>query len=478
MLGKILKNTGWGFLGEFAARAAKLVQIALIARLLGAEELGRFNHAVAMVGLFSVLIDFGIMPIAIKTLASDPESPALRLYGRLKLICSGIGVGILALVALFSKGLTADAWLIMGMGLYLGLNDLGSFVSVAYRSKGEFWRETVFRTSTSVLQLGICVGAILVDPRIEAVVVVLVFAAALGLIPLAIEWSRQPPVVGSYAGWQGIGTAFGQCLPLAGTILTGSIYMNFDVIVLANHVSMEEVGQYSVAVKTIFGMMIMPLGFFHFATLPVYASRIAGGEEEAMRSEWLQGFLLSSCFGAVISLATALLAGPLLWCLFGREFAPAVPVLVVFTLIGFMFYLYTPISQWLLLRGRQQITFYIQIPAALINIILLYPCVIRWGLWGAVLAAFVTHLLIVMANVIVVFADEEFRNARVRLRPLLRLAVAITGAIALLSFEAGGQHLSKVWAVLAFAVVAHGECLDLIRHLRSLLKKGEPLGVH
>jgi len=83
-----------------------------------------------------------------------------------------------------------------------------------------------------------------------------------------------------------------------------------------------------------------------------------------------------------------------------------------------------------------------------------------------------------MANVIVVFADEEFRNARVRLRPLLRLAVAITGAIALLSFEAGGQHLSKVWAVLAFAVVAHGECLDLIRHLRSLLKKGEPLGVH
>ena len=64
----------------------------------------------------------------------------------------------------------------------------------------------------------------------------------MGLVPLAREWSQQPAISGVYAGWQGLHSALRQCLPLAGAVLTGSVYMNLDVVMMANQAKMEEVG--------------------------------------------------------------------------------------------------------------------------------------------------------------------------------------------------------------------------------------------
>ena len=74
--GALLKNTAWGVLGEFATRGAKIAQVILMARVLGAEEIGRFNYALALAGLFSVMFDFGVVPVAVKELARAPRGAA------------------------------------------------------------------------------------------------------------------------------------------------------------------------------------------------------------------------------------------------------------------------------------------------------------------------------------------------------------------------------------------------------------------
>ena len=468
----LLKNTAWGALGEVAVRGAKIAQVIMIARLLGAEDLGRYSYGVALVGLFSVLFDFGILPIAVKTLSQQPGSSALRLFGRLKLITSLLGLVLLGVGAMFSKVSAADVWIAFGLGIYLALNDLATFVVAIYRARGEFWRETFYRGTTAALQLALCLVTLLLTPRLEVLVIVLIGASMLGMIPLLRECAGQPAIQGSEAGWSGSRAALMKCLPLAGSILAGSVYMNFDTVVLANHVSLEEIGWYGVAVKAIFGLMIVPLHYLLLATFPAFAFDLADTAELAnTRARWMSGFVLSSTAGALLSLLTALLSQSLLMLLFGAGFVAASPVLVAFTFVGFMFYLYSPLSQWLLLQGRQKITLYIHAIATLVNVISVPLFVSQWGLWGAVCAAFATHIAITVGHGIAVFHGPDFADTRTDLWALGKLVVALASAIMLLHLEAGGLAMSKLWAVIAFAAIAHREVFLLVGHLKILHHK-------
>ena len=469
----LLRNTGWGVLGEFAVRGAKLAQVVLIARLLGAEDVGRFNYALSMASLFSVLFDFGIVSIAVRELARRPDTAVFRLYGRVKLFSSGTGIVLLGVAAALAHVSPADGWFAFGMGVYLALNDLSSYVLVSYRVRGEFWRETAWRSASAVLQLVACVGAIVFTHQVEMIVAALVAAAVLSLLPLIKEWRSQPQSHGEIS-WREMASASRQCLPLACTVVAGSVYMNFDVIVLARHVSMEQVGWYGVAVKSIFGLMIMPLVYFQLASFPAFAATLEVSIASAC-GRWLRGFVMSSTVGAALSILTAIFAEPLLMFLFGAAFVPAAPILVMFCAVGFMLHLYTPLSQWLLLQGNQRYTLYIQIVAMAANLSLVLLWVPRLGVWGAVGAAFVTHLSIAAIHAVVVFRSPDFATHRSDLHALARLIGGVACAFVLLHFQTFGPWLSKLLAVVAVGVPAHQEFKSLWFYLRHVNRKSNPV---
>ena len=441
----------------------------LIARLLGAEDLGRYSYGVALVGLFTVLFDFGILPVAVHSLSRQPSSSALRTFATLKFATTIVGLVLLGVAVMLSKISLADAWIAFGIGVYLGLNDLATFVVATYRAQGEFWRETLYRSVTAVAQLVLCLFAILLTHELKVIVAVLIVAALVGMIPLLAETARHPSGEGIPMGWHGIATAAYRCFPLAGSILVTSVYMNLDIVILARHVSLEEVGWYGVAVKAIFGLLIVPLPYLLSASFPALASEMMSNPPEVMRARWLRGFVLSSMAGAILCLATALIASQLLRTLFGAGYVPASPLLVVFCLIGFLFYLYTPLSQWLLQQGQQKFTFYIQCGAIVVNFLTVPLFISLWGLWGAVAAAFATHLSIAASHAVVVFRGTSFNRAD--LWALVRISLAITNSIALLYFEIGGPSLSKLLAVIAFFAVSHREALTMFNYLRSVNQK-------
>lgn len=461
----LLKNTAWGLLGELATRGAKIAQVILIARVLGAEEVGRFNYALALAGLFSVLFDFGVATVAVKELAWAPRGAALRLYGRVKMLSSIAGVVLVGVAALLIPMPLADRYLAFGLGLYLALNDFSTYVVVAYRARREFWRETAWRAVFGLMQLAACAAALFLKHQVEWIVFALVAAAALGIVPLAREWIRQPPVGGSDVGLGGIARAIRECAPIAGTVLVGTVYMNFDVVVLARNVAMEEVGWYSVAVKTIFALLIMPLHYFQLATLPVFAAELGSGSSSATCDRWLQGFVLSTTAGGMLLIGTAVMASELLTLVFGADFSAGGPVLVVYVLIGFLFYLYTPLAQWLLLQGRQKWTLYVQALAMAANVALVLAWVPRWGVWGAVLAAGATHAIIALGHFALVWYAGGFTRRESGWGSLFRVTVGITLAVCALQLGNGWGIVSKMAAVGLFVVCAHREVMAVARQM-------------
>jgi O-antigen/teichoic acid export membrane protein len=462
----LLKNTAWGLLGELAVRGVKIAQIILLARVLGAEDIGRFNYALALAGLFTVFFDFGVTTIAVRELARNPDAPVLRLFGRVKLLSSTIGLALVAATTMLSSMSADERHLAFGLGLYLALNDFSTYLLVAYRARQEFWRETLWRTAFSILQLSACVAALFLTRQLEWIVAALVGAATLGLLPLWREWSRQPMLSKCEKGIRRLGQAIGECAPVAGSVLIGTVYMNLDVVVLGNTASMQEVGLYSIAVKTIFSLLIMPLHYFQLATLPL----LAASSYEDARSRWLRAFVTSTTVGALLNLGTAMVAAYLLSLVFGTEFAAAGPILVTFSLIGFLFYLHTPMAQLLLLQGKQRWTLYIHALAAAMNVALVLVLIPRWGLWGAVLTAGATHAFIALGHFVAVWHIGGFSRRERGWWSLVRVALGLALGIGALEIGIQGELAPRAAAAVLFLVVAYPEIVALAQSVRTQLR--------
>jgi hypothetical protein len=297
-------------------------------------------------------------------------------------------------------------------------------------------------------------------------VIALIGAALVGIAPLLFEWHKQPVLTPATVGWLGVYSALRKCLPLAGVVLVTSVYMNLDIVMLGKYTSMTEVGWYSVVVKSVFSLMIMPLNYLQLATLPAYAASRDKSRPEVMHSKWLQGFLLSVSTGALLSVSAAILAEPLLIVLFGANFAAAAPVLIVFSLVGLMFYIYTPLSQWLLLHDQQKISFHIHTIGMFINCLTVLIFVPLWGIWGAGVAALATHISIAVGHLTAVYRGGGFKGYSTFFKSLYRLIFGVIATIAILVFEIGEGGICKILAMTAFILISHREMIDLCNYIR------------
>ena len=474
----LLKNTAWGFAGEFVARVAKLGQVFVMVRVLGPSEIGLYNHAFAFASLFSVFFDFGIVTVAVREeTKTGRTNDAYAHYGRLKAITCSLGwVALLVWGLAGSKLSRGELLLAVLLGSQLVMTEATNYAFVRFRSTREFWKETAWRTFFSVVQLVAVLAMLWLRPNPVGVAAGLIGGTLISLVPFLRELSG---IIGDFKGesWARFRRSALECAPLAGAVLVGSIYMNLDVVSLGRWATMAEVGQYSVAVKTVFGMLIMPLAFLQTASLPHYAADVgsAGSVDEAFRERWLRGFVLSSTAGAVICLATALGSWLIVSLLFGSQFRPAAPVLTSFTAAGYLFYVYTPLSQWLLILGKQRWTLYAQALAAAVNVAAVYLFIPKLGVAGATLAAGATHSVMALAHVWLVRRHGGFTGREAGWAPLVRVTGALGAALIVLLLGREHQIAASAMALGLFVVVSFRELVALAANLRGRMTKAPRL---
>jgi len=69
----IFKNTFWLAVAEGVTRLLKLALLIYVARILGATEYGKFNFALAFVGLFAIFADLGLSQITTREFSREKE---------------------------------------------------------------------------------------------------------------------------------------------------------------------------------------------------------------------------------------------------------------------------------------------------------------------------------------------------------------------------------------------------------------------
>lgn len=452
------------------ARATKIVQVLILVRWLGAESYGRFAHAFSVASLFGIFFDLGIATVAVREVSKNPQNRGVLLeYGALKVVSSAVGLALLAGWAWLTLHSGGERLLVLLMGLYLWLVDFGSYVFVAYRGRQEFWKETAMRTITSVLQLAACILALAVFGDVVKVTAALAISAGLALIPLFLEVRRADAI--KMVSFGQLWAPLRECLPLTCTAVVAAVYTNYDIVVLGKHVSMEEIGWYSVAVKTVFGIFIMPIYFFSLASLPALSAQASTHEADVARARWLENFARTTLVGALLMLGVAVLAQPLIQVAFGRSFRPAAPVLVAFTLPCFFYYIYTPLAQWALIQRRQAWSMAVSTLAALLNVVLVLWWVPIAGIWGATLAAVVTHAVLALGHLRIVLCRSAFSGTEPGWRAVLRSTVALGAAWLIVEWRPQAPVISGAAAIAVFFIIAYPQLKCLAADLAPVARR-------
>jgi len=452
------------------ARVTKIVQVLILVRWLGAESYGRFAHAFSVASLFGIFFDLGIATVAVREVAKKPQDRGVLLeYGALKVIFSAVGLALLTGWAWLNLHSGVERKLVLLMGLYLWLVDFSSYIFVAYRGRQEFWKETAMRTITSVLQLIACILALAMFGDVVKVTAALAISAGLAMVPLFLEIKRAETV--KMISLKQLWVPLRECLPLTCTAVVAAVYTNYDIVVLAKYVPMEEIGWYSVAMKTVLGIFIMPIYFFSMASLPALSAQASTSEAAVARAGWLENFARTTLAGALLMLGVAIFAHPLIQVAFGRGFLPAVPVLVAFTLPCFFYYIYTPLSQWALIQRRQAWSMAVSAFAALLNVVLVLWWVPIAGIWGATLAAVVTHAVLALGHLRIVLCRSAFSGTEPGWRAVLRSVVALGAAWLILAWHPQAPVISGAVAGVVFCAIAYPQLKRLAMDLAPVARR-------
>jgi O-antigen/teichoic acid export membrane protein len=174
-------------------------------------------------------------------------------------------------------------------------------------------------------------------------------------------------------------------LPIAGSVFMIAIYYNLDQVILGLFRDETEVGWYAAGCRAM-SAALLPSLVFGQAFFPALSS--AFGDIEAMR-ERASAFAASMIpVGLPIGIGMALLAQPLLVLFAGEDYAPGGPALAVLMLNAALVYFNMVYGQSLLAWNYQRTYMLAVGTGAVINLILNFILIPRYGPIGAAIATF------------------------------------------------------------------------------------------
>jgi O-antigen/teichoic acid export membrane protein len=392
-----LKSSGYATVT--AASAVMLVALTMIAgRWLPASEYGKFAFAIALATIVETLMDIGLGPVTVRTVARDADGAGTFYRHILGLKIAWGAIGLVALLvtvpiirrdpdvirACYLMGISSliRSYVLSARGLLQGLNrfDLEAVTVVADRGL-----LLVLGTFTLVAGFG------LFGLSVAFVVARLLMFVVVTLIVKRVMGSVRPTY--DRAVWRELQTA---ALPLGFFLITLTLYTYIDTVILFIMRTDAETGWYAASYRVYEGLMYAPSAFSTVLT-PRF-SRLFVDDPSRMRTWFRRSMLGSAAAALVIGGAAVWLARPLMLLFYGPAYEAAVPPLQV--LAGGVIFVF---CTWILhsaaiaihldrrLVGTTAIGLVTNIA---LNIALIPPLGITGAAWATVIAEAVTVTLL------------------------------------------------------------------------------------
>lgn len=367
-----------------------------VAAALGPANLGRYTFALSFAAFFSLAVDFGFVPMAIRSFSQAKENHEdyFRVMLTVRLGLAAIGVGLLFLSAAF-LGYEKDLLSLLAVtSLIMVMDAFTAFFYTVFRARQNLFYESL---GTIIFQI-IILGAGLFTLTRTHDLRILLLVIALGsfwhliysvcLIIFRARFSFKPKFSLSLA--KGALLAAWPFFLAAGFI---KAYNTIDTILLKNIAGDLAVGLYVIPAKVVFSFPFLALGI----TAAVYPamSNYAVTSRERLQNIFSRTLQLLLAISLPIAVGIFLLAEPIMLRIW-PEFREAIPALrILIWAVVFLFIEY-PFGSLLNATGNERRNTWnrgIQLASFIILNIILIP---RLGFMGAVYTALITSILIMI----------------------------------------------------------------------------------
>jgi O-antigen/teichoic acid export membrane protein len=375
---------------------------AIIFRTLGPSDAGRLALALSVVGLLSIVGEFGLRDAAVNYIAHFWPATAEQAYAvaRTFLICKIVLSAFASAVGILGAGLVA-AWFYPGarVGDLIWLGSFSLFTSgllafslVILEAERDFGRISALNIIQSVLRAALVAALFLLNSvnlftllALEALVPLAVFLYSLRVIPRAFYSLRGPLLMH-------LGTLFHFTKWIAVAALASAIFTKLDVLILSYYRAPAEVGFYAVAVALVSRLDIVKTAVLTTA----FPEACRRGQHAELRSFVLQSLRLTA-LATLAFLPLFVVGGYAIEWLYGNDYIASIPAFYIL-LVGFLvglnaqpaaFVLY-PLNRprWIAASDVVQLAF--QLAA---NLLLIPSFGIIGAAWGVLLSRTVGALI-------------------------------------------------------------------------------------
>lgn len=183
------------------------------------------------------------------------------------------------------------------------------------------------------------------------------------------------------------------------------IFQHTDRIMIKLMMGETETGFYSAAITCI-GIS----GFVFSAVIDSMRPVVLEAKKKdpaSYEARVIQLYSVITCLSLAQSIGMTVLAKPIVYILYGEEYAPAATILAVAVWFVTFSYYGSVRNVWILAEGKQKYLFGINVTGAVANVILNFALIPIWGGVGAAIASVITQFF---TNVIIGFILKPIRR--------------------------------------------------------------------
>lgn len=391
----ILRNFSYLTAAHIVEKLITFVIVIMLARYLGVEDYGMYALALSFVGLFGHLFDGGLNLLLMREMSrQNIDRP--QLLGHVFIGKIFLGLIILIAIILLAITLTYPQVALWSIIIY-GVSMFVLSFSNTFRSIFIALGRTEFEGALLILNRFMLLGGVIIfvffNIRLPGVMFTHIIAVVVVVIVGFYLCTRFFFAPSWHIDYQNIKKLFKESMPFAIGAIMGEIFFNIDNVMLSKMVGMESVGYYNAAYKLSFSGML----FANTLTLVAYPyfSRRWPEDKDGVFRMFGGIFKMLVVLSFAFSLSATILSDHIITLVFGEQYKESAMLFNILVWSVPPLYLMHLTGRALEAIGKQRFTANTMLISVIINILLNFILILKYGAIGASIATVFTGFLIV-----------------------------------------------------------------------------------
>lgn len=403
MSNSIARNTAYMTVASIGQKIISFFYFSLIARMLGAEETGKYFFALSFTTLFAVLVDLGLTNVLVRESAKNEHKIQDYVSTVLAVkVLFGLIAYVLVIVVANILGYESELkHLIYLSGITMFFDSIHATLYGVLRAIGTLRYEATSITVSQALTL--ILGSIFLWFKLPVIFLIVAFVIPsflnvcfAGTVLYRVHRIRPWPLYHA----QIFRTFFRIAIPFGLAAIFARVYSYIDSILLQKLVGNIAVGWYSIPYKMTYAFQFIPLALT--AALYPRLSEYFIHDKKKLVDMWQQGMKYLLLIAFPIAIGVSALAPGIILKLYTHEYEPAILPLQILIFSLIFSYASFPIGALLNACNRQGTQTAIVGGVMVLNILLNLALIPRLSVVGAAIAALIGNICLTVGGYLVV----------------------------------------------------------------------------